>query len=348
LDSFLVDYNSPAFSIIMGALILGALFLVTYWWGKKMQVKEKNQLMSFLEKFGDSNECVLDTGDIDYDPDMHKPLLLLAKAYESSGEYQKTVSIYLFLIRHTKRDELLEQLGKIYLRAGMLDRAEEIFLQILQKRPRDKNVLYQLGVVYQLMQRPDLALETLDPLEILGEDVEEMRAFWEFSMLQNNKQLSFEEKKTALLEAKERHASLYKHVLPELFAMSSKEAWKHVDNNRLGETLDMFWYLPKEQLDLDIISSNGKLTKIYYARGDIEMITPEQNKIDSGIVSIDILSAARHSGENRGELSFTYLCDNCKHTFPITFKRCHNCLAVNSEIVEEHITKHEKADYSLF
>lgn len=99
---------------------------------------------------------------------------------------------------------------------------------------------------------------------------------------------------------------------------------------------------------MDIILSDDKLRKIYYARGDIKSITKEQNQVDSSIVSIDILAASRFSGETRGELSFTYLCSNCKHTFPITFKRCHNCLAVNSEIVEEHITKHEKADYSLF
>jgi len=302
--------------------------------------------MEFMERFG-SAQCVLDDGDMPYDKGMSKPLLLLARAFEHSGEYQKTIGIYLYLIRYEKSRELLEQLGKIYLRAGFLQRAEVIFLEILSHTPRDVGVLYQLGVVYELLHQYDDALETLEPLETLGESIDELRSFWEFKKIEQDSGLSNQARETALVEIQSRCPKLYRHTISALFGLLQSRAWRYILPHRSREVLDILWYLPKSQLDFDIIQSDNSLSKIYFAKGVIDEIDLEQVG-SSGIVNIDILVASKSAGEHRGELSFSYLCAQCKHSFPIAFSRCPNCLAINSLITEEQISQHEERDYSIF
>jgi lipopolysaccharide biosynthesis regulator YciM len=347
LDNFLPGYDSPLFSIILAIFILLAIVLVTYGWSLYLQQRKKSQLMEFLEQF-DSASCVLEGSDIPFDESMSKPLLLLAKAFETSGEYYKSISIYLYLIKSGQSGELLEQLGKIYLRAGFLERAENIFLQILSKEPRNIPVLYQLGAVYELLQNYDKAIETLEPLETLGEEIGMLKVFWQFEKLQQERDLSKEEKRVALLQMLRDEPSLYRLIIATLFHLDSETGWQHLEKEKLKETLDLLWYLPASQLDFDIIRSDSRLTKIYFARGDISQIDPSILEKRSDIVSIDILVAARYAGEQRGDLSFSYLCDKCKQSFPIAFKRCPNCLAINSAQLEEQIAKHEETDYSLF
>ena len=347
MDNFLPGYDSPFFNTVFILLILLAVALVTYGWSRYMQQREKSQLMQFLERF-DSNQCALEGAELPFDESMSRPLLLLAKAFETSGEYHKSISIYLYLIRQEGGEELLEQLGKIYLKAGLLERAESIFLQILSKRPRTIPVLYQLGSVYELMQDYDKAIETLEPLEVLGEEVGMLRAFWEFEKLQHNETLSPEAKTKALLAIHRSQPQLYRLTIAALFHLSSSLGWEHLQRNRLRESLDLLWYLPPSQLDFDIIRSDNGLTKIYVARGDITEIDAALLEQDSGMASVDILVAARYAGEQRGDMSFSYLCGRCKQSFPFAFKRCPHCLAINSAQLEEQIAKDEETDHTLF
>jgi len=347
LDNFLPSYDSPLFSIILTLFIIMAIALVTYGWSLYLQQRTKSQLMEFLERF-DSAACVLEGSDLPFDKSMSKPLLLLAKAFETSGEYHKSISIYLYLIKNGENGELLEQLGKVYLRAGFLERAESIFLEILAKNPRNIPVLYQLGQVYELLQAYDKAIETLEPLETQGEEVGMLKSFWAFEKLQLDEQRSTAEKSKALVAMLQSEPTLYRLIITALFHLSHETGWKHLQLDRLKETLDLLWYLPPSQLDFDIIHSDQRLTKLYAARGDIKQIDTTLLEAQSGNVGIDILVAARFAGETRGEISFSYLCNACKQSFPIAFKRCPNCLAINSAHIEEQIAKDEEADYTLF
>ncbi len=347
MDTFLPGYDSLFFNVLLTILVLLAVVLVTYGWSRYMQQRRKSQLMEFLERF-DSNQCVLEGADIPFDESMSKPLLLLAKAFETSGEYHKSISIYLYLIRQDESDDLLEQLGKIYLRAGFLERAESISLQILSKQPRNIPVLYRLGAIYELMQDYDKAIETLGPLEALGEETGMLKAFWEFEQLQKDETLSIAEKTAALLSIHQTQPQLYRLTIAALFHLSDKIGWQHLQKERLRESLDLLWYLPPSQLDFDIIHSDNGLTKIYTARRDIDVVDAALLEQSSGMASIDILVAARYAGEPRGNLSFSYLCKVCKQSFPFAFKRCPHCLAINSAQLEEQIAKDEETDHTLF
>jgi len=349
LEHILPAYNDPLFSILL-IIVLGLIIAVsTYGWSLYRQQKEQGHLLQFLDKF-DSSECALDTNDMPYEPHMFKPLTLLAKAFENAGEYHKAISIYLYLIKNISDDlgktELLERLGNTYLHAGFLERSRTIYTDILRKQPRNTKVLYELGVVYEMMHQYDKAKEVIEPLELLKEDTYALKKFLDFSQVKANKKTSVEHKITRLKHILKEEPKLYRQVVAALLKLDTQEAWKVIDPTRIKEILDILWFLPNSQLDLDIITSNKQLSTLYYAKGYLPQ--PDSPLEESGIFALDMLATAKQNGFDKGDLLFSYLCKKCKQSFPIGFKRCPNCMAIHSVEVEENIGKASpKTDYSL-
>lgn len=346
LEHILPAYNDPLFSIMLIVVILLMIALVTYGWGVHKQQKEEGELLKFLEKF-DSSECALDIKDMPFEPHMLKPLTILAKAFENAGEYHKAISIYLFLIKNISHDsgeiELMERLGHTYLHAGFLERSKSIYTEILRKRPRNIPVLHELGIVYEIMQKYDKAREVIEPLHRLGEETRSLEKFLDFSELLANKTLPIPDKVTTLKKLLEEEPSLYRPIVVALLQLDTQSAWEIIDPDRIKELLDVLWFLPNSQLDLDIINSNEKLQTLYYAKGYLQ-----KPMIQSDIFSLDMLATAKQNGFEKGDLVFSYLCQKCKQSFPVSFKRCPNCMAINSVKVEEKIAKSSpKTDYSL-
>jgi len=346
LEHILPAYNDPLFSILL-IIVIGLIIAVaTYGWGVYRQQKEQGNLLKFLDKF-DSAECALDTKDMPYEPHMLKPLTLLAKAFENAGEYPKAISIYLYLIKNIPDDlgkqELLERLGNTYLHAGFLERARTIYTDILRKHPRNTKVLYELGVVYEMMHEYDKAQEVIEPLELLKEDTYAFKTFLNFSKMINDKTTTVEEKVASLKKIVTKEPKLYREVVTTLLKLDTKEAWKVIDPTRIKEVLDILWFLPNSQLDLGIIAANKQLSTLFYARGYIK--TPSAQ---SGIFAVDMLASMKEHGFEEADLDFSYLCKKCKQSFPVSFKRCPNCMAIHSVKVEENIGKaRTQTDYSL-
>lgn len=346
LEHILPAYSDPLFSILLIVLIGLIISVATYGWGIYRQQKEHGNLLKFLDQF-DSAECALDTQDMPFEPQMFKPLTLLAKAFENAGEYPKSISLYLYLIKHISDDlskkELLERLGNTYLHAGFLERARSIYIDILRKYPRNTKVLYELGVVYEMMHEYKKAKEVIEPLELLNEDTYGFKTFLNFSQIIHDKETTPPEKITALKKILKEEPKFYREVIHALLRLDTHEAWKMIDPTRLKEILDILWFLPNSQLDLDIISANKALSTIYYIKGYIT--TPCKQ---SGIFTVDILATMKEHGAEEADLNFSYLCKKCKQSFPVSFKRCPNCMAIHSVKVEENIGKaHAQTDYSL-
>jgi tetratricopeptide (TPR) repeat protein len=237
----------------------------------------------------------------------------------------------------------MERLGQTYLHAGFLERARAILTEILRKQPRTPSVLYKLGIVYEMMHEYDKALEVIEPLSEQGGETKALKIFLEFEQVSSNKQLPPQEKVEKLLEMLELESALYRPIIALLFRLDTPKAWEQINKESLHSILDILWFLPYPQLDFDIISQDKNLTAIYYARGDIKQVPSK-----SGIFTIDMLAAARTSGFEDGDLLFSYLCKKCKQSFPVSFVRCPNCLALNSIKVEENIAKHHtQTNHSL-
>ena len=347
METILPAYNDPLFSIFLMLFLAGITVIVTYAWRLYRERKEKEHLLKFLEKF-ESAECALDTEGMPFEAHMFKPLTLLAKAFENSGEYHKAINIYLYILRHITEDmaktQLLERLGKTYLHAGFLERARSIYIEILRKEPQNVNVLYELGIVYEMMHEYDKAREVIEPLNTLNKETYSLSKFLEFSSLSHSKTLSIEEKIIQLQALLKEAPKLYRQIVNTLLKLDTTIAWQTIDPERIEEVIDILWFLPNSQLDLDIITTNKRLSTLYYAKGYLQ-----KPHLKSGIFAVDMLAAARENGFEEGDLLFSYLCKQCKQSFPVSFTRCPNCMAIHSVEVEEEIAKaRPKTDYSLF
>lgn len=348
MQPILPAYDDPLFSVILIISLGFIIALATYTWGLYTHQKEEKQLLKFLDQF-ESVESILETKEMLFEPQMIKPLILLAKAFENSGEYHKSISIYLYLIKNISQEysktELLEYLGNTYLHAGFLERAKSIYLDILRKKPRNTAVLYALSVVYEMMHDYPKAKEVIEPLTLLGEEVLTLQSFLDLSEIINDTQHSIEDKITALKAILKTTPELYREVIKALFALDSQEAWREIHPKNIENIIDILWCLPNSQLDLDIISQHQVLHTLYYAKGYLPPSTPWD---ESGIFAIDMLAIARDNGYKQSDLYFSYLCSHCKQSFPVSFKRCPKCMAIHSVKVENNIGKKSpKTDYSL-
>ena len=346
MENFLPAYDDPLFSILLIVVLALIIALVSYGWGLYRQQREEGKLLKFLEKF-DSAECALETEDMPHEPHMLKPLSLLAKAFENSGEYPKAISIYLYLIKHVDSAngelELMERLARTYLHAGFLERARALYTEILRRTPRNPKVLQELGIVYENMHLYDKAKEIIQPLQLLGEETAPLEHFLRFSRLKQDKSISIREKVDALKTLLAKDPVLYRPIIALLLELDLKSAWENMDPECLDEIIDILWFLPVSQLDLDIIATDKTLRTLYYAKGYLDTESTQ-----SGHFALDMLAVARKSGFDGGDLHFSYLCDKCKQSFPVGFMRCPNCMAINSVKVEEHIAKASpKTDHSL-
>jgi tetratricopeptide (TPR) repeat protein len=309
-----------------------AIALVTHAWSVYRKERLSRSLYSFLDKF-DTTSCSLEEEEVPFEEGMAKPLLLLAKAFEQSGNYPKAISICLYLIRHTKDDELLIYLGSVYLRAGFYQRAEEIFLEIISRHPRRTDVLYQLEYLYESLQEYAKAREALEALQAHGEAVHPLDSHLQFLEIRGNKRLRPEQKAQQLEALLDREQELYRPILQELFRLDTGRAWQKLDDREIPKILDLLWYLPPAQLQLDIIASHKNLEAIYYARGDLEEGPEDQ----SDLFAVEMLCAARRGGYFGGAMSFAYLCTACKQSFPVSFVRCPSCMALDSLKVEANL-----------
>ncbi|MGW8168853.1 MAG: tetratricopeptide repeat protein [Sulfurovaceae bacterium] len=337
MQNILPKYDDPLFSILLIVFLGFIIAVVAYAWEAYIKQKEHNSLLSFLEKF-ESSECNINTKNLVYKEHMLTPLSTLAKAFEHNGEYQKAIEIYLYLIKNIKEElpqlELMEYLGNTYLHAGFLERAKTIYLDILSKKPRSPSILYSLGLIYEMMHDFAKAKETLLPLKTMEEDTAELEAFFELEALVGDKKISKEDKSDKLVKLYKLYPSFYRPIIEQLFRNDHAKAWSIFDENRIEDILDILWFLDSSKLDMDIINAYKPIMVLYYVKGFIDTL-PQL----SGIFSLDMLAIAKSHGYKNGVLYFSYMCNNCKHIFPVSFKRCPNCKAINSVKVEEQIAK---------
>ena len=348
MDNILPAYDDPLFSILIIIVLILIVAVSSLVIGSYKEKNKKNSLKKFLGCFNKSN-AVLDIEELPFEKAFIQPLTLLAQAFKNQGEYPKAINLNLYLIKHIsnfcEKEKILEQLGQTYLKAGFLKRSKLIFLEILKKHPRNKQALYNLGIVYELLHEFDKALEILQPLKILGEKTKNLEIHLELSKLLENKKILKEEKIRILIKLlKEKHYP-YRRIMKALFSLDLNVAWQNIDDTKLHQILDILWFLPSLNLNYDVIYKDETLSAIYLAKGELEL---ENKNIKSNIFSIDTIIATQQSGKKNVDLLFNYGCGKCKNHFPIGFTRCPNCYAIDAiQIKETLIKKQARTNYSL-
>ncbi len=339
MDKILPSSDDPLFSIFIIILLVLVTAVVSYMMGSYKEERKKRSLKSFLEKI-DTRVFPLDMDKIPFEASLISPLSSLAGSLAERGEYQRSIGIYLYLIEHIvsfpKKEYLLESLGKTYLKAGFLRRSETIFLEILHKHPRNSNALYSLEVVYELLGEYDKAKETLVPLKSLGVEIKRLELNLALLALLKNSDITQEEKFDKLVYYLESSDHSYRRVIQELFKIDTERTWAFIDDTKVELILDILWFLPSSNLNLDIISKSETLRGVYTVKGLLEL---SESPLKSNIFSIDVMLLALKGGATDMDLSFSYLCYECKQNFPFSFVRCPKCYALDSIKVKESIVK---------
>jgi len=341
MGSFLPDYNDPIVSILLLLGIIFAVSVISYGYSIWKQEQKQKELLKFLKSF-ESNECTLDTQNMPFDESMKKPLFLLALSYQRSGDYSKSINLYLYLLKYTKDNSILSHLAEAYHKAGFLKRSVDIYKEILHNTPRDIDILYKLEFSYERLRDYDSAKEVLNILEVLKEDVSKHKINLDLQTILKSratKEVKFKEISNML------SSSPYRWILiRELFILNANEAWKFYDDKEFKKLVDILWKLDIVQLNLDIIAKYNSLSKLYWTKGLLQSSFEDKETI----FAIDLIANAKKSGFKSADLSFKYSCTKCKSSFPLMAYRCPNCHRVYSFDIKVLVEKkREKSSYSL-
>jgi len=345
VDALLIDYRDPLFAILLIAGMVFIIAFVSYWWGVYVKSRKSRRLQRFLRRF-ETHGVKKSLETMPYSPAMTQPLVLLAHAYEKSGEYTNAIEIGLYLLEHCSDDtmtyELMELVGTTYMHAGFLERAHSTFLQILKSNPRNKKVLNDLMVVYERLQNFKKAKEVVESLEAMGVNVADLKLYIDLKIITSDLYMEHDKKIETVIDFYMANKKYERIVFEYLLKNEPQRAWEMVQEANIEHLVDIFWFLPTSFLDYDRIKESPKLRAIYGARGDIEPSEP------TGWFLIDMMNHLRKTGFKETTLQFAYLCKNCKQQFPVPFDRCPKCLALDSAVVETEITKAEnETGYNL-
>jgi lipopolysaccharide assembly protein B len=337
LNGLFLELRDPLFGVIVFFALIFIMAFFSYWWGRYKIREDDKSLDRFAKQFHKlpseaELKALIEKGGLS-----EKSWLLLATAYEKIGDYEKAIEIYQSLIELqrdplARRDTMLH-LGRIYFKAGFLERSKEIFLQILKRHPRTPRALESLLLVYENLKAYDKAIEVLEPLEELGVDALKDKLYLKLKIIINDNNLDVSQKSEKLIALYTKHHKLSYLVYEYLFRHDPKTAWQHLDQSECKRIADLLWQLPPDALDLDIIAHNGFLRELYSARGDVALSD------ESAIFELDMLIKIRSCGKKGATLQFEYLCKECKQVLPFSFHRCPSCHSIDTLMCELILTK---------
>ena len=107
---------------------------------------------------------------LDVDNDTVETHLALGSLFRRRGEVDRAIRIHQNLIARptlsqSQRAQALSELGQDYMRAGLLDRAETLFNELVDKEPHSEAALQQLLDIYQQEKDWDKAIQISHRLE---------------------------------------------------------------------------------------------------------------------------------------------------------------------------------------
>ena len=338
MDTFFLEYRDPLFSVIIFFVFVFLITFISYWWGRYRANKDNKHLDKFLKQFhsvpsSSELKVLIKRGDLS-----EKSWLILAHAYSDNGEYEKSIEIYTELLKNKNTKEILFLLGTTYFKAGFLQRAKTVFLEILKNNPRTPEALQYLLLVYEQMRDYEAACEILMPLEELEQDTITQSSYLKTMIVLNDIKLSSQEKASKLIEIYSSTKSNTHLIFEYLFKVDAKKAWQNLDATKSELLLDVLWLVDTKDLDLDIITKNTYLMELYTARGDLNLAKKSE------VFEFDILINLHSKSD--ATLSFEYVCDNCKQIAPFAFHRCSKCHTVDSSIIEISLIKDYYRNFS--
>jgi lipopolysaccharide biosynthesis regulator YciM len=333
MEHFFLDYHDPLFGLIVFFLIIFIISVSSYWFGVFKKNEDKKNIDDFIKKFEISKEDsnykkIFENTSLTVDN-----IILISISYEKIGDFEKAINLLLFALQKDNKKEekqhILYLLGKLYFKAGFMQKASESFISSLKLSPRDRNSLRYLTVIYEKQFNFSKATDVLSAREELDEDVKQEVEYLRCLETVYDKALSNEEKKQILTKKCKKHISNQRLV----FEFLSK-------NNLLDETvclecfdfenlLDLVWSQDEVFFSKHLISKNETIKSVAIAKGFFnEPLSKNAN------FELQVVHTLHLANFKNITLSFEYICKECKHLLPIPFNRCPHCQSINSLQVE--------------
>jgi tetratricopeptide (TPR) repeat protein len=334
MNSFIIQYADPLFGILTFVSLIFIVSFFSYWWAIYSKRKENFSLEEMLKKIYPSKAIL--QKNFPYPKEAKEPLLLLANAFEKSGEFKEAIEIYLWLIEDTKnlkeKNELVKRLGQLYFKAGFFEKSKQIFLEILKYNPREKEALKFLLIIYEKTKNYSNIFELIESFEELNFPELEINYLKALLIIKNNK--DYKELEKIYFQS----PKLVRIIFEYLFEKDSKFAWEILNPNDYYAVCDILWNLPFQRIDTKKIKNNTFLQELYSAKKYFSLSKK------SSVFELDVLLNLRN---NIADLKFEYLCPECKYLFPLPYERCPNCFNVSSAIAQMILTQKKENEESF-
>ncbi len=320
-----LSYRDPLFGIILFLVLVLVVFFSNKIWNNYSNSKKERSIARFMKKFDytklDEELKILFSKGIE----PQEPLKIVASIYQKSGEHEKAIKIYLALletIEHTaKKTEIMELLGKSYFEAGFMQRSKEIFLEVLKNYPRNPLALKYLMFIYESLQDYDRAVEILEPLEVLGEDVAKEGKYFRIKKRIKSEPL-FAGNLAQIFSLADDDLGLRRVIFAELLANGlEKELAANLQKEDEHEIIDILWKLKETKLLAKAHNELSLTDEILAAKGIGEI-----GRFHS--FELSAINAINKYSDKKASLDFEYLCKECKHIYPLSFERCPNCMTL--------------------
>lgn len=348
LDYLATMYRDPLFGI---AILVGIIVILVFAdYGRNRYRAKKRQIA--LENFTKSYDGSALSDELVEFLHLAKnpipPLLLLAKTYAKAGDSAMAIKVYLSLLDTTRNPQekiiILESLGITYFEAGFLQRAKNIFLEILKTYPRNTQILSYLMRTHESMGEYQAALDTLECLDELNAqeelELEQIKQYLHFMILSQNSLLPLEKKHKEIIALMRYSGQINRLVLEHLFTYSRERFWEElVRFPTITFCLDILWRCAKDEVPFDKLQSRPDILQVFIAKGFY--LGLESSLAQSQIFELEVLRVLLEHSAQKGGLSFEYRCHHCKNLFPFDSYRCPICAKMGEMDLVYKIIKHK-------
>lgn len=304
MDFFFLEYRDPLSGLLLLALLVFIIAVINFFWRLFKHSSDEKKLDKFVQKFKPSSENSL--------PNLEflsfNDLKFLASVFTKSGEFEKAIRIYLFLLVKIKgkisQEKVFESLASVYLKAGFLKKSEESLLNCLKIRPRNQAALKLLKAVYLKLKDYEKALEALEALSELESNLELEEAFLRMKIIAKSA-LSSDEKLESSMKLLS-NEPLLKRFIYENYGLELFVEFEYFVDVASGFKKAVFLE-DESYLELFCALKLCKQKPVIF-----------KNK---KLLMLEILS----QNDFKAELSFSYLCQKCKNQMPVFFYHCPLC-----------------------
>jgi len=314
----MLDYRDPLFSIIVFLALIAITILIVNFLGSLKQKNQLKELKEFIDKFDFLDDKEIES--IFSDNISKNALLLLAIAFEKEGNYEKSLNIYMVLLKNSENNEkfkILQNMAEVYFKAGFLHKSREALLEILKSYPRKLDALELLFIVDDKLKNYDEMENIIEILEELEIDTYKQKAYLYFQ------KAKFAYDKEQIINLYKKYPILKRNYINYFIHINPKMVFDEVNQEDVYKFLDIFW-------QFDMLPMQEKFIFIKAAKKEIT------TTLKAPVFELEVL---KYTPKGLADLEFEYICNNCKHLTPLYDDRCPHCKALFTLELEIQITK---------